>query len=371
MHTIPTIHELLGWITMASIIARRTFHSTILKKNKVTTVFPGQGNVSPHLFKLTHFQIDVLKNPKYLELINHAQNIIPEIPLSSYFSKSTYPGKNVTDIQLSQTSFVQPLVLLASYLNYTIFNDMFEWDVKKSDYILGHSLGELTGLVVQEAITLEDGLIAAYKRGKLMEEVLMKNEGKEWGMYALMFRERDFESVYKICEDNLRMNIANVNGYDQIVVSGEIDELRQKLDKLDQIQKELLRLGQWKSRIKKVKLQTKIPAHHPIFEEMKQELRDSIRINLDKLNVPVVCNLNGFVVTTNTERVVDNFIDVTSKPVQFVKCLETIKNSNLNENLKFFNFSDVTYGLTNRFFKDDKSVEVYDLINEAEKQIVK
>lgn len=356
---------------MTSVVARRAFHSTRLRHNKVTTVFPGQGNVSPNLFKLIHFQIDKLKNPKYIDLVNHAQSIIPDVPIASYFSGSTYPSKNVSEVQLSQTSVVQPLVLLASCLNCTIFKDMFDWDVKNSDYILGHSLGELSGLVAQEAITLEDGLAAAYKRGKLMEEVLSRQGDGEWGMYALVFRDRDFDSIYKVCEENLGMNIANVNGYDQIVVSGEIEELRVKLGKLDEIQKEMTRLGQWKSRLRKVKLQTKIPAHHPVFQDIEQELRENIKVNLEKLKVPVVCNLNGLVVTTNTERVIDNFVNVTSKPVQFVKCLETIKNSNSNETLKFLNFSDVTYGLTSRFFKDDSRVEIYDLLNEAEKQIDK
>lgn len=350
-------------------------HTTSVRSDIVTSVCPGQGNVSKHLFSLSHHEIDKLNNRKYIELLKYAQSLVPEVPIATYFSNQTYPAnKALMEHQLSQTSFVQPLILLATYFNYSIFQDMYDWNVKNSDYILGHSLGELSALVVQDVVSLEDGLKAAYQRGRLMEQALVKNENKtksEWGMVALLFRERDFESILKVCTVDIGFNVANINGYDQIVVSGKVKELNEKLKKLDQIQKELIALKQWRSRIKKIWLQTKVPAHHPVFDDMKSELKDIIHIQSEKLNVPVVCNLNGLIVSKNSQRVVDNFVDVTSKPVQFVKCLETISTSqNLkdNEKYKFLNVSDVTTGLIKRFFANNKDCEVFDLISEAEKE---
>lgn len=367
---------------------KRAFHSTRKNFNVITVVCPGQGNISPNLFRLGQYQIDNLNNPKYKQLLSMANETIPDVPISKYFSKKTYPDNNLLTEELSKTSFVQPLVLLSTYFNYSIFKDMFDWDIYNANYLLGHSLGELSALVIQDVISLEDGLNIAYQRGKLMEDAIQKydlnntenhknsnDDENRWGMVALMFQERDFKSILKVCQDDIKFNVANINGYGQIVVSGKINELKNKLDKLDEIQKQLVLSKQWKSRIRKVFLQTEIPAHHPIFDDIKEELRSLITLKSDQLYIPIVCNLNGLIVTKNSQRVVDNFIDVTSKPVQFVKCLETLapcnNGSKKDEIHKFLNVSDVTFGLIKRFYAREKRVEVYDLINEANKELVK
>lgn len=360
-------------------IQNRALHSTSRLCNVVTAVCPGQGNVSPHLFSLAHHQIDQLKNPKYAKLIQFAQETLPEVPLTKYFSRKTYPDERLSQSELSQTSIVQPLVLLSTYINYSIFKDMFDWDIKSATYLLGHSLGELSALVVQDVISLEDGLKVAHQRGKLMEKALLVNNSDthgnitkgDWGMVALMFQERDFKSITKVCRDDIHFNIANINGYGQIVVSGHTDELHEKIAVLNQIQKELVLSKQWRSRIRKVWLNTKVPAHHPIFDDIKEELKGMIHLKSDVLYVPVVCNLNGLVVMKNSQRVVDNFVDVTSKPVQFVKCLETIVPLSIeqDETYKFLNVSEITYSLIKRFFARNEKCEIYDLISEAEKSL--
>lgn len=359
----------------SSRLFKRAFHSSRKNLEIITAVLPGQGNVSPHLFKIAHYQIEQQNNPKYKQLVEIAQEVIPEEPmLSLFFQSLTYPDSKLSKSLLSKTSFVQPLVLLATYINYMGMKDLFDWNLKTLDYMLGHSLGELSGLVIQDVISLEDGLRIAYKRGKLMEDALLRHSIKDdekWGMFALMFQERDFLSILKVCQENIKFNIANINGYGQIVVSGRMDDLNHKLHELDIIQKQMTAAKQWKSRIRKIKLQTDIPAHHPIFNDIKEELREMITLQSETLQVPMVCNLNGLVVVKNSQRAVDNFIDVTSKPVEFVKCLETIvpMNHDPNEMYKFFNLSDVTYGLIKRFFNTNENVKVYDLIKEAEKRM--
>lgn len=344
----------------------------------ITAVCPGQGNISPYLFSMIHHELITKKNSKYIELLKHAQSIVPEVNISEYFLNPNFP---VDKSELSQTTFVQPLVLLATYMNYSLFKDMYDWDLRSINYFLGHSLGELSALVVQDVVSLEDGLRVAYQRGKLMENAMEMNKMKfdnnndnEWGMIALLFRSRDFTSILKVCSEDIKFNIANINGYDQIVVSGRKSELNYKLNKLDNIQKELINAKQWKSRIKKVWLKTKMPAHHPIFKDIQDELKSMITLKSENLIVPMVCNLNGLIVVKNSQRVVDNFVNVTSQPVQFVKCLETvIASSNLKSDdaYKFLNVSDVTYGLISRFFNNDHKVHVYDLIDTMKHDVEK
>ena len=352
-------------------LQRRFLHTTSSRLNITTALFPGQGNVTPEIFSLTHHQVDDVRNRHYTDLINHAQHIVPNVPIAKYFSRSSFPSKEIQSQELSNTSFVQPLVLLATYLNYTIYKNTTGWDIRNANYLLGHSLGELSALVVQDVISLEDGLNIAYNRGLLMEKVLQspKNRDKKWGMVALMFRERDFLSILKVCKEDCKLNIANINGYEQIVVSGEKGELMEKLNKLDIIQKRLTNAKVWRSKIRKKWLQTEIPAHNPIFNDIKDELRGYFKLKSDTLSVPIICNYNGLIVAKNAQRVVDNFINGTSSPVEFTKCLESIITTNENtiketERFKFINVSDVTYGLTKRFFKDNDKCQIFDLIEE-------
>lgn len=347
---------------MFSKILRRGIHTS--SSEIITAVCPGQGNVSPYIFKSIHNEIINNKASKYIELLKHSQSIIPEVPISEYFTNPTFPTNS--SLQLENTEFVQPLVLLSTYMNYLIFQDKFNYNLNHINYFLGHSLGELSALVIQDVISLEDGLRISYERGRLMNLAMKQHSSKEdWSMVALIFKPRDFASILKICKDDIKFNISNINGYDQIVISGSKSELNEKLSKLESIQNELIKLKQWKSKIRKVWLKTKIPAHHPIFEDIQEELKSLITLKSENLYVPIVCNLNGLVVMKNSQRVVDNFVNATSKPVQFVKCLETIINTHdlKDENVyKFLNVSDVTYGLVNRFFKDNDKVQVFDLI---------
>lgn len=345
------------------LLLRRFIHTSRPLLNTITSVCPGQGNISESSFRLIQYEVDTAHNARIIELLKHAQSIVPEIPISEYFSSKTYPAGDEIKMQLRRTSIVQPLVLLSTYLNYEIIKAKHGWDVLRSDYLLGHSLGELSALVLQDGVSLESGLRGAYLRGKLMENAF--DDGKKWSMVALLFRSRDFESICKVCGHDIGLNIANINGYEQIVVSGEREELVEKLATLDKIQKELVSLKQWKSRIRKVWLQTEIAAHHPKLDCIKEELREIIKVNDPELKVPIVCNLNGLVVEKNTERVIDNFIEVTSKPVQFTKCMETIAGASKGKH-SLLNVSDVTYGLTNKFSESRDDCVSYNLLNEIE-----
>lgn len=350
----------------------RSFHSSNPVSNIRTLVCPGQGNVTPHLFKLVQKEVDEFKNPDIINFLQLSNEILKPngIDINKYYSSKTYPGLNITSVELSKTSFVQPLVLFTTFLNQYICSKKYHVDLKTFDYMLGHSLGELSCLVIQDMIGLEEGLKIAYQRGKLMEGVIEKNDNNSnWGMVALIFPPSNFESMIKICKDQLGLSIANINGYNQIVCSGKVDELKAKVKTLKKIENTLIKMEQWKPRIRDVWLQTKIPAHNPIFEEIKDELRSIIHLKNENLLVPIVCNLNGLTVNKNAQRVVDNFIDVTSQPVQFVKCLETIENTMVNnpetDKHIFLNLSDITNGLTKRFFSKNSKCESYDLIEEV------
>ena len=88
--------------------------------------------------------------------------------------------------------------------------------------MLGHSLGEYTALACSNKISLKDCCLILKKRGELMSNAVTPNKT---GMAALIGQEAD--SVQKIIDkNNLNLEIANDNSGIQIVVSGDIDDLK-------------------------------------------------------------------------------------------------------------------------------------------------
>jgi malonyl CoA-acyl carrier protein transacylase len=83
-----------------------------------------------------------------------------------------------------------------------------------SDFIAGHSLGELGALVAGGSLSVEDGMRLATRRGRVMQAVA--DEGPPGGMLALLGSE---ESSREIAAAN-DLTVANDNAPGQLVVSG-------------------------------------------------------------------------------------------------------------------------------------------------------
>lgn len=120
------------------------------------------------------------------------------------------------DTTLRLARFVQPL-LASVCLGY--FARLREAGVKP-DFVLGHSLGEITSLGAAGVVPLEDAVRIAAKRGALMDEAAEQCRG---GMMAVMMVSR--EDVQRALEQfgaGDDIVLANDNAAHQVVVSGEI-----------------------------------------------------------------------------------------------------------------------------------------------------
>ncbi|MBD3322533.1 MAG: acyltransferase domain-containing protein, partial [Chitinivibrionales bacterium] len=117
------------------------------------------------------------------------------------------------------------------------------------DYVLGHSLGEITSLGASGTVSCEDAVIISAKRGELMDAAALKCNG---AMMAVLFV--PVETVEKLIEEinvDGKMVLANDNAPNQVVLSGEIDILeafaaRIAQDKLGRCRR-LLVAGPWHS----------------------------------------------------------------------------------------------------------------------------
>jgi [acyl-carrier-protein] S-malonyltransferase len=148
----------------------------------------------------------------------------------------------------------------------------------EADFVLGHSLGEITSLAAAGVVSDEDAVRIAAKRGELMDRVA---SGCTGGMLAVMFV--PLADVEKLLEDMAAPNkivFANDNAADQIVLSGDLEQL----DKFAAIVAER-RLGKTR------KVPVIGPWHSPYMKEARLEFEKWVEsIPFKKPTVQLVLN---------------------------------------------------------------------------------
>ena len=215
---------------------------------------------------------------------------------------------NGPEEELRKTYNTQPAILLASYAVWTVL----EQEVGITPILLaGHSLGEYTALVASGALSLEDGVKLTRKRGLLMEEACPAGTG---GMVALIAP--DLEKVEAVCKeishDDYVAGAANLNSPEQLVLSGNINALKEATEKLK---------GAYK---KAIFLNVSGPFHsalmRPAAEKLKSELA---RVTLYGMKTPVVSNVDA-VPNKETAKVVDLLYRQMFSPVLWENSVRTM-----------------------------------------------
>lgn len=120
------------------------------------------------------------------------------------------------DRQLTQTQFTQPALFVVNALTAWAKRD--EGEV--ADFVAGHSLGEYNALVYAGVFSFEDGLRLVQKRGALM------STAPAGGMAAVIGVSADVVKQ-ALTENGLTdLDIANINGPKQTILSGPKDALQ-------------------------------------------------------------------------------------------------------------------------------------------------
>ena len=230
-----------------------------------SVVFPGQGSQKIGMAKELFDKFELVKN-----LFKEADEI-----LNSSISKIIFEGP---ENQLNLTENTQPAVFLTSYSIYKVAQKEFGLDLKKAQFIAGHSLGEYSALCCYEALDFEETIKILKMRGKSMQEALPPNEG---GMLAVL------GTGIKIIEDiiNNKHNdcfIANDNSPQQIVISGLKKNLDLLIDDLD------------KSKIKNIRLNVSAPFHCNLMNSATESMREKINnLNIKEIKIPIISNFTA------------------------------------------------------------------------------
>ena len=177
---------------------------------KEAHVFPGQGAQFSGMGKDLYEQF-----PLAQQLFAQADAV-----LGFSLSEIMFTG---SDEELKQTKVTQPAVFLHAYVAHRCLAD------REPDMVAGHSLGELTALVVNGCLSFEDGLVLVSHRAHAMQRAC---EAQASGMVAVLkFDNQVTEQVCAEITDEVVVP-ANYNSPQQLVISGSLRGLELAQERL-------------------------------------------------------------------------------------------------------------------------------------------
>ncbi|MBS1412975.1 ACP S-malonyltransferase [Faecalibacillus faecis] len=266
---------------------------------KFAVLFPGQGAQYVGMGK------ELLNS----ELSNNISQIAFDILKFDF--KEMFLKSNPND--LLDTSVAQPLLLIYGYL---AFRECLSKGDISPQFLMGHSLGEITALTCAEAISITDALKIVNYRGKLMKEF----SNKIGSMIAIIgIQQKEAE---QLCADiNSESNfvqVANINSLDQIVVSGNysgLEVLKAYLDKMP---------------VKIMELPMNIPFHSKLMEPIKKPFKKFLSgFEYRPLKYSVISNVHACPYLSE-KHIVDNLTEQLSQPVMWQDSLTFIDSEKVD-----------------------------------------
>ena len=182
--------------------------------------------------------------------------------------------------ELKLTKNTQPAILIVSYSIFSVLKNEFNFSVKDIKYFAGHSLGEYSALLCANSLNFKDSLFLLYERGKSMQEAVPVGEG---GMLAVLgsdiIETNKYISEIKnkgVCE------VANDNAKGQIIVSGNINSIKE----LQQILKS--------AKKKSILLPVSAPFHCSLMNPAAKIMKDKINsVDFKKPDFEIISNVTA------------------------------------------------------------------------------
>ncbi|GMM58649.1 [acyl-carrier-protein] S-malonyltransferase [Maudiozyma humilis] len=228
--------------------------------------------------------------------------------------------------------------------------------------LLGHSLGELTCLSINQLFSLRDLFNIANYRNDLMVKYTDKylvahkmNHSTKFEMWALSSpRAEDLPLQTLSLINSIRhtaptISVANVNSSKQCVVTGVVEDL-EKLRIESQTRFPRLRVTELTN-------PNNVAFHNstvlrPIQEPLYDYIWDILKLNQNhtttKLDYPIIGNLDGRI-STFVHHAIERFVRCSSNTVKFTECYDTINEVlEINDGAICMGPSNVIYNLIKR-----------------------
>ncbi|KAK6459956.1 malonyl CoA-acyl carrier protein transacylase [Scheffersomyces coipomensis] len=314
-------------------------------KNSYALACPGQGIIRyGYLVPFENFKPVI---QPYLDVLDES--------LQENFSHHLFnKDKNsITEQWILKTSNAQPAILFTTFIIHELIKHEYGVDLaQNSKYLLGHSLGEYTALLLSRIFDLSSILKIVRKRGQLMENII---EDNDYGMHAFTFDKKLFDQVLQLAQDcNV---LANINSPEQIVCSGISEEINLFITKVANLN------------VKSVKLDVKIPFHNYRLKSITEELEAYVnQFAINDQQTPIISNLTGLP-SFDSKSTIQNTLNVNYQPVQWVKSINFFREQEIpaivnmgpgyvlkSLNGKFNGFENVPIDGANTFSRLEKSI---------------
>lgn len=261
-------------------------------------VFPGQGAQFPGMGKELYDSSDVAK-----ELFQQADDL-----LGYALSEIMFNGPVE---ELKKTQFTQPAIFLHSVVLSKVGADHFQ-----PDAVAGHSLGEFSALVANQALTFEDGLRLVQERALAMQDAC---DIEPSTMAAVLGMED--ERVKDICDELEEVVVAaNFNCPGQVVISGSIEGVSKACEVLKEA-------GARRALI----LNVAGAFHSPLMKPAKERLEAAIdAVDIHTPTCPIYQNVNAKP-TVDTDVIKENLVQQLTAPVLWTQTVQTMINAGVTQ----------------------------------------
>ena len=209
---------------------------------------------------------------------------------------------NNPDNKLNKTTYTQPALFLLNYLHH----QKYQKENGKSDYLLGHSLGEFNALQAAGVFDFESGLKIVQKRGELMFSI------GNTGMSAIIGAE--YKEVKEILLANFPdIDIANVNTPAQMVISGPLDSLEKAADYFEE------------EGFVYIPLKVSGAFHSRYMQPIKAKFEAFISgIKLNRCSVPVISNYAAAPYPDDLQGILKNMVNQIDNRVKWLQGIEYV-----------------------------------------------
>jgi [acyl-carrier-protein] S-malonyltransferase len=207
-----------------------------------------------------------------------------------------------TEEELKQTKITQPAIFLHSTILAACLGDSFV-----PEMVAGHSLGEISALVANKALSFEDGLNLVYKRALAMQKAC---EAQPSTMAAIIGLEDHV--IEDVCSTIDGVVVpANYNCPGQLVISGEVNAVEEACVKLKEAGAKMA-----------VILQVGGAFHSPLMESAREELAKAIEAtNFSQPICPIYQNVKAAAVSDPAE-IKQNLIEQLTAPVRWTQTMQ-------------------------------------------------
>ena len=260
-------------------------------------IFPGQGSQFTGMCQDLYMKYDELK-----PLFKTSEKI-----LGFNISKIMFEGSKE---ELTQTKVTQPAIFIHSMAIIKILGESF-----KPNLVAGHSLGEFSALVASGALNFEDGLKLVSIRAKAMQKSCEKTNGT---MAAILGLENKI--IEDICQETNGIVVAaNYNCPGQVVISGEVNSVKNACEKLSNA-------GARRALV----LSVGGAFHSELMIDAKKELSSAINQTVfNQPSCPIYQNVNGRP-ELSVEKIKENLIAQLTSPVKWTQSVNKMIQDGCN-----------------------------------------